>query len=202
MATYEEEMKRYYADGGDNRFRFNHDFLTPDSIVFDVGGYIGSWTEEIYKKYKCNIYVFEPIGSFFNRIQYKFGKENKIKVFNIALSDQNITDKLYIYDNASSFYIKKEQSVDVIKVKFSDFIKSKNITKIDLLKLNVEGDEYSILFDMIDNDLIKIVKKFQIQYHQLTDNYDDKRNKINDYLNNNGYKQLYNYEYIWEEWEK
>lgn len=202
MATYEEEMKRYYSDGGDARFRFNHDFLSPDSIVIDAGGYIGSWAEEIYKKYKCNIYIFEPIYYLYNQIKYKFGNNEKIKVFNLALSDENKTDRLYIYDNASSFYVTKDQFVDVIKIKISDFIRSENISKIDLFKLNVEGDEYAILLDMIENDMIKLVKKFQIQYHELTDNYSEKRSKINEYLVNNGYKQLFNYDFIWEEWEK
>jgi FkbM family methyltransferase len=198
----EREMKKYYADGGDDKFRFNHDFLNEDSIVFDIGGYTGTWAERIYSKYRCNIYIFEPIQRFCDIIKYRFSNLDKIKIFDFALSDENKEENIFYDDNASSFYISKNFFIKVKKIKVSDFIKDNKIEKIDLIKLNVEGDEYSILLDMIENDLINTVKKFQIQYHELTDDYENKRNKMKKYFEDNGYKQLYNYDYVWEEWEK
>lgn len=37
--------------------RYNYD-LNEDSVVFDLGGYKGEWTEKIFSKYRCYIYVF------------------------------------------------------------------------------------------------------------------------------------------------
>ena len=45
--------------------------------------------------------------------------------------------------------------------KASDYIKG----KIDLLKINIEGGEYEVLENLIENDLIKNIDNIQIQFH-------------------------------------
>ena len=49
----------------DLRYEYN---LNKDSVVFDIGGFDGTWAHNIYSKYSCNILVFEPVKSFYTNI--------------------------------------------------------------------------------------------------------------------------------------
>jgi hypothetical protein len=69
----------------DNTLRYNYDIDT-NSLVFDVGGYKGEWAENIFNKYKCSIFIFELVKSFYDEICLKFANNDKIKVFNFGLS--------------------------------------------------------------------------------------------------------------------
>ena len=40
------EFDRWFNDGGDLRYRYNYD-LNNESIVFDVGGYEGNFSQKI-----------------------------------------------------------------------------------------------------------------------------------------------------------
>lgn len=56
----EKEVKRYFADGGDEVFRYDFD-LNNESLVLDFGGFKGQWASDIYSRYNCRILVFEPV---------------------------------------------------------------------------------------------------------------------------------------------
>ena len=102
----------------------------------------------------------------------------------------------------NEFYFRSNLNLEIEKIDIIDFINSEKIDRIDLLKLNVEGEEYNILYRLIESNNIHKINKFQIQYHSFVTGYVNKRNYINEFLKNNNYKQIYSYEFIWEEWEK
>ena len=64
-------VRKWYADGGDYALRFNYD-LNEESVVFDLGGYEGQWASDLFGRYQCTIFVFEPVSSFANRISERF----------------------------------------------------------------------------------------------------------------------------------
>ena len=37
------QLKKWFADGGDHTLRLDYPELTSDSIVFDLGGYLGGY---------------------------------------------------------------------------------------------------------------------------------------------------------------
>jgi len=45
-----ESLQRWFRDNGDRTHRINYD-LDRDSIVFDLGGFEGSWSADIFEKY-------------------------------------------------------------------------------------------------------------------------------------------------------
>jgi len=44
--------------------------LDSNSTFIDVGGHLGDYSAAIYKKYKCNIYAFEPLLENFETIDF------------------------------------------------------------------------------------------------------------------------------------
>jgi len=71
--------KNWLIVKGDETLRLNYP-LSRNSIVFDLGGYKGQWASDVYSRYLCTIYVFEPVKEFFEKIKDKFSKNSKIKV--------------------------------------------------------------------------------------------------------------------------
>lgn len=194
-------VKDYFRNGGDIKYRFTHK-LDENSLVFDIGGYKGDWTYKMSSIYNCNFIIFEPVETYFNIIKKRFKDNPKVEACNIGLS--NITTELDIYlsEDGTSIYSNSSKS-EKIKIKnISDFIIERNIKTIDLIKINAEGVEYDIMDELIKSNFLTIIKKFQIQYHKLVPNFDERRISINDYLAKNNYKQLYCFDYVWEEWEK
>ena len=193
-------IHNWFKIRGDENLRINYD-LNEKSIVFDVGGYKGDFTYQINKKYNCNIYVFEPISEFYNIIKVRFEKQKKIKVFNFGLSSYDDETTLFINDNASSVYSK---SINTIKEQIylksiSDFIKAQNISKIDLLKLNIEGGEYEILESLIELKLINQITNLQIQFHDFVPKAIKRRESIRQNLSKT-HKLTYDYYFVWENW--
>jgi hypothetical protein len=45
----EISLKKWFEDNGDNTHRINYN-LNQDSIVCDLGGYIGEWSDKIQRK--------------------------------------------------------------------------------------------------------------------------------------------------------
>lgn len=194
------EVKRWRKEQSDGNLRLDYE-LDKNSIVFDVGGYEGSWASEIYQKFESSIFIFEPVPEFAEDIKRKFIGNNKIQVLAYGLSDKN--DKLLITlggDN-SSFYINSKSSTISAEIReFSnELLASLGVEKIDLMKINIEGGEYDLLENMINNGTIKLVKNLQVQFHNFVPNAINRRNKIRQQLGFS-HQETWCYEFVWENW--
>jgi len=66
----------WFADKGDETLRLDYD-LDENSTVFDIGGYKGEFARDIFCKYNCNIYIFEPLKDFFEISKKRFINNKK-----------------------------------------------------------------------------------------------------------------------------
>ncbi len=143
----------------------NYELLNTESIVLDIGANTGEVTDYIFRKYKCNIYAYEPNPACYNHMKNKYSKIDKIIINNCAISNFNGSDFLYFHYDAKGNndirYIqgatlrKEKDNIDInkkIKVKIQnikDVLSSFN--NIDLIKIDIEGSEYTILPELIKN---------------------------------------------------
>ena len=194
------EAKRWFRDRGDERLTFNYK-LNRNSIVFDVGGYKGEFCEKIFSKFKCNVYVFEPHPVFFEALKKKFNSNKKIKVFNYGLSDSNNEIIFYDQENGSSFYKIGNKTLLCRVKKFSSVFEENRIKKIDLIKINIEGGEYSLMNNIIETNLIDKINHFQIQFHDFINDAVQKRASIISLLMKT-HELKWCYEFVWESWSK
>lgn len=199
---YNYRLKRWIKHKGDQQLRINYK-LNNNSIVFDVGGYLGDWTDSIYSKYKCKVLVFEPVKKYYQKIVNKFKNKQKIHVYNIGLGTQNAKKYIYLMDNSSSFYkigdnVKKQlcEIMDIEK-----FISKNKIKHVDLIKINIEGGEYDLLEKMITSKLINKFENLQIQFHRFIPDAKLRRKEIQTKLARTHYL-TYNYPFIWENWQR
>lgn len=127
-------------------------------VVFDVGANIGSYSESIIKtNQEARIYAFEPHPTNFERLATS-AREWGYQAINAALGDKTGQLKLYDYANNdgsqhASLYkdvikdIHKSEvhSHEVTVQTLDAFVKENAITAVDLLKIDVEGNEYKVL---------------------------------------------------------
>ena len=201
-------LNQWFADNGDYTHNINYE-LNNDSVVIDLGGYYGLWVDEILKKNNPNIpniILVEPVPEFYNHLVTKYENYEKIKVMNVGVStDKNeATKTLYVSSDGSStnFNINVKSVIQIKTMPIDKILSDNNINQVDLLQINIEGDEYGLMEYMIESNTIDKFKNIQIQFHLGIDNDIERRNIIQKNLVSKGFKNKFDYPFVWESWEK
>lgn len=142
-------------------------------IVFDIGAHIGSFS--IYAAHKgAKVYAFEPDEKNFEILL------KNIKLNNLQPQIKALNFGVYRYDGIMTFYkgenaaghsiVAKESeqkceiSVKTLKTVFEEL----KISRVDLLKIDVEGSEYEIFSELGIEEYDKI-DKIVGEYHLFLD---------------------------------
>jgi FkbM family methyltransferase len=168
----------------------------------DLGGYTGVWVQQMIEKYNPNVYILEPVPSFYDGMVSKFKNNPKVRLLNVGVGIEDRDGIIYMGgDGTSSNLI----NGDAINVKFNTIetiLNNFGLEYVDLIQVNIEGDEYPILENMILTGLINKFKSIQIQFHLGIENDVERREKIRNNLLDNGFKINFNYPFVWESWYK
>lgn len=193
-----KRVKPWFHANGDKTLRLNYP-LKNDSVVFDLGGYEGQWASDIYGKYDANILVFEPFLPYAKNISERFSMNKKIKVFNFGLGKQDQTLHLFSDNDATSTYRGKGEPHPIIIKRASSFMAENKIYYINLMKINIEGGEYDLLEDLIENNFIQHVENIQVQFHDFVPHAKERMNLIQQKLSAT-HDLTYQFEFVWENW--
>jgi FkbM family methyltransferase len=194
------DHKNFYNTGGLERYH-GHD-LTEDSIIFEIGGYTGSFVDEMIKRYNPHIFIVEPIEKYYDILKSKYLDNEKVKILKVGVSTAPGKSIIYHNTDASSRHIvtTSEEEIDLVTIKYLlDFW---NLKEVDLLQINIEGDEYDLLDHMLDTKIVDHFKTIQIQFHLIGDDPITRRTTIQNNLKDNGFNMKYNYDFIWEAWTR
>ena len=148
-------------------------------VIFDVGAYQGNWIKNYLKSFpKLRGFLFEPYRTSYEYLIKRFDNKKRLSIFNIALSseigtlDVNINTKAYTNslleldplapDSWGNDELKHKEKIKVLVNTLDSFYENitKNINRINLLKLDVQGLEYEVLrggHNLLDKKLIDII---------------------------------------------
>jgi FkbM family methyltransferase len=196
-------VRRWFRDDGEKLLRLNYP-LTDQSVVFDVGGYKGEWASSVNEKFKCRVYVFEPMPRFAKSLKSQFSDNRMIEVFDYGLGAvDGVFELTDAADRSSAF--RKSRSANTVTVKCrgldARLLDSLGVSKIDLIKINIEGAEYALLMHIIDSGLINRINYLQIQFHDFVPDAENMRSKIRDALSRT-HRENWCYEFVWESWQR
>jgi FkbM family methyltransferase len=131
--------------------------ITPDSIILDGGANIGFHTVQFARlAYKGKVYAFEPQSLIHNILstnilinglsdivqQYKLGLSDKeaIETFT-SMENPGVTMNEYCVNWGGRGFTEKDGKEEAITTTIDSF----NITKLDFIKLDIQGFEYKAL---------------------------------------------------------
>ncbi len=152
--------------------------INEESICIDCGANVGNVTE-IFASKGATVHAFEPNPAAFAEMEKRFKTNNKVKIYNKAVSTRRETLRLYMHHHhdkdeifwsigASTYKTKddidKESYVDVESIDILEFIREIG-DPIDVLKIDVEGREYEILIRLIEEELHKRIRHILVETH-------------------------------------
>jgi FkbM family methyltransferase len=200
-----EHNDRWNKDRGDELLITDYP-LNENSNVIELGGYKGSWTKKIYNKFKPNMIVIEPISKFYdvmvNEIEHYIPDyKSKVHLEMAGISTEEKQIDLYISEDASSSYEPTSEKVTVDCHTLEYYMTKYNFDKVDLIQINIEGEEFYLFEQWIKSDILKKFRFIQIQFHRMGENYEERRKSIQEGLINLGFKNKWDYDFVWESWE-
>jgi FkbM family methyltransferase len=193
-------VKRWYADGGDYRFRFDYP-LQPDSVVFDLGGYEGQWASDLYSRQRCRVLIFEPVKRFADQIVERFRKNPDIAVYHYGLGATSRTETIGVCGASSSAYKRKTETELIRIIDAKDWFEQNAIGQVALMKINIEGGEFELLERLIGTGLIDNIENIQVQFHNFTPDASTRMASIQQDLAKT-HSPTYQYRFVWENWQK
>ncbi len=189
----------WLRDKGDETHSLNHP-LEERSVVFDLGGYVGDWSLEIFKRYNCEIHVFEPVHEYSLRIR-KAIPSQKVRVNNYGLAQKSFETTINVSEEASSVFKSGGGTEKIKLVDFMEYVRENNIKEIDLIKINIEGGEYDLLEYLIATGYVANVRNIQVQFHDFFPDAAQRMKRIQEGLGKT-HSLTFQYPFIWENWRR
>lgn len=198
--AHERHVTRWFADAGDRTLRLNYE-LSADSIVFDLGGYVGQWASDIHSMYACQVYVFEPVSAFAEALSKRFCRNPRIRVFPFGLAASTREASIVLAGDSSSLFTTAGDTERIQLREARNFLAEQGLQRIDLMKINIEGGEYELLEHLLENKLMRAVTDLQIQFHDFVPDARRRMTSIQDRLSVT-HDLTFQYDFIWENWRR
>jgi FkbM family methyltransferase len=198
--AYRDQLRRWNADGGDERFRYDY-ALSPESVVLDLGGYEGQWAWDLYARQRCRIHVFEPVTRFADAIGERFQNNSDVEVHAFALGARTRDETISVAGASSSIHKRKAERARIAFRDVADWFEEASIHDVALMKINIEGGEYELLERMLETDLVRRVSSIQVQFHYFIADAEARMERIQEGLAAT-HVPTWQYRFIWENWER
>lgn len=144
------------------------DYLTPDSVVLDCGVNRAEFSSWLAENKHCTVHGFEPDPGLFQKLP----KLDKVHFHQLAVSDKSGSKILNLGTSMCSSLVIKEaadsRSATVKTTSLEDFCSAHSIRRVDLLKLDIEGEEIPVLLNLPPSTL-GMVHQITVEFHDMID---------------------------------
>ena len=143
--------------------------LGHDSVVVDLGAHSGNFSREVQARYGCRCFLAEPLPSLFEAIPQIPGAAKTCTA--IAMQSGQAIFHLSHNPEAGSLRALSVEhdagSLQVPTCTFSEFLHEHGLSRIDLLKIDIEGTEIDLLLNLECSILDKI-DQITVEFHAHT----------------------------------
>ena len=154
-----------------DEIRILKELLKEGDYVLDIGANIGFYGRILSNLVGSSgmVYCFEPNRSNFNKLKGNVSGLKNVKLFNNAVSDKSGTLNLYtsklLNVDHRTYPINNYDKIEEIEaVKIDELIRNGIISKVDLIKIDIQGYELQAFRGMIEtiqqNKHLKIIAEF------------------------------------------
>tara|TARA_Y100001954_G_C15660886_1_gene527674 strand:+ start:92 stop:823 length:732 start_codon:yes stop_codon:yes gene_type:complete len=176
---FERRLKRFFIQSENAKIE----------TVIDVGANRGQTINFFFNLNKnVQIHSFEPNHKLFKFLLKRYQRNSKINIYNLGVSDKNgkkifhenfldLSSSFEELNHSSTYLARKAQilgvkpdeiinrSYNVETTTLNDFIRKKNISNIDLLKIDTEGHEHACLEGLFSKNINIPIKYIQLENH-------------------------------------
>jgi len=145
---------KIFAEGGyeDHISTLIKHYIKDGSSFFDIGANIGIHSLSVASNQNCQIFSFEPVEFIRKKLKrnIELNKFDNIKVVPLALSNEKKDIKTNYSESSSNqgtfSIINEDSGTNIINcVKGDDYVTENNIDYISVIKIDVEGFEFSVI---------------------------------------------------------
>lgn len=145
---------------------FYANLINSDSIIVDLGSHVGQFSSEISEIFSCRCYAVEAMPSLCDRII----ETPLIKKFNYAISPENKPVTFCITENPEGNHIERGlednflEKITVEGISLENFLTTRQLERVDLLKVDIEGAEIE-MFNSLSNETLCKIKQITVEFH-------------------------------------
>lgn len=201
---FRQRVRDWKKINGDQTLRLDYPNLTQESIVFDLGGFLGDFAQAIHDKYGCRVYVFEPHPQYYQKCVERFAENEKVMPLNFGLSDEDGSFLLSDSADGSSFLNPNHAQNVGLTCELREIfgvLGELGVDHIDLMKINIEGGEFPLLLHIAAHKKLDCVTDFQVQFHNFIPDANALRDRISNDLSQT-HTRTWCYPFVWENWTK
>ena len=165
---------------------YHFETTNPQPLIIDCGANLGMSLIYFKKKYPAaHIHAFEANPVVFNLLKTNVEQNHlsHITLHNLALYDEEKEISFFMNDNTKTLVgsvLKERGGANEMKVqarKLSEYLK--NIDKVDVIKIDVEGAEINIVDDLFNAGMLAKSDQYLIEYHH---NLEQQQAHLSDFL--------------------
>lgn len=161
----------------ENEIEHNYDEylnkINKPKIIIDVGANIGCFSIQCAKMFeKSKIYAYEPFKNTYElcKKNISLNNINNVKTYCLGVTKSSGKVEMGIYEgmfeanSINNIWGNPTKSVIIKTISLQKIFLNNNLKYCDLLKLDCEGSEYEILFNLRTKDFVKI-GNIVMEYH-------------------------------------
>jgi FkbM family methyltransferase len=173
--------------------------LSRESVVFDIGGYVGDWADQIRRRYGTKIHIFEPIPQHLVALRNRFAADSNVLVADYGLGAVDGLRYVTLSADGSGVLKAGEHRIQCRFRDVAEVLDELEYEMVDLMKINIEGDEFDLLERIITAGWVSRIRELQIQFHSFVPNAVERRNVLRGRLANT-HRLTYDFYFVWENW--
>lgn len=147
---------------------FVRDFIGTTPIVLDCGANRGIFSTELAGRCRATVYGFEPDPRLFRGLP----EVENVRFYDLAVSAfaEDMTLNLGMESCSSARFSEGEEQTSVVvkTAQLDAFCREKSLSRIDLLKLDIEGSEIEVLGGL-PQALLAVTGQITVEFHDFLD---------------------------------
>lgn len=173
--------------------------MTTESVVVEIGGYVGRWALQIAERYQPHLYVFEPQLWAYEVCRAALGAHATVLNYGLGVRDESLPMGAWETDGCSFLKPIAGDGWGELREVCAAFA-ALGITHIDLMLMNIEGYEYILLPYMLDRSIFP--QRLMVQFHTFADEDGAKLARIHTQLEQLSYTIAWTYGTKLTAWER
>lgn len=153
--------------------------LSKNDVVLDIGANIGL-VSEVAARRGARVIAFEPNKYAFSKLKLVAEKFDNIEIHNVAAGSKHQKVKLYLHKDSnlvsqdlsesssllnSKLNVSDEFFEEIQEIDFAEYLRNLN-TRIEIIKIDIEGYEIELINHLLDNRSLENVEKIYVETHE------------------------------------